>query len=185
MSCIAGLIVGERTYIAGDSRAVSSADYEALTIRDAKVFMGNGLLVGTVGNMRAMQVLHYVVPALLDPLGEADQSPEYFATTFADAVRSAFRSAGILSRQDDDSDGIPLECLIGGRGRLFVMQGDCAVYEPGTDYWAIGSGSGEARGVLWVTQESDATPEERLVWALEAASQFSAGVGPPFVVEYV
>jgi len=39
--------------------------------------------------------------------------------------------------------------------------------------------------VLWVTQDSDAKPEERLVWALEAASQFNAGVGAPFVVEYV
>lgn len=185
MSCIAGLIVGDRTYLAGDSRAVSSVDHESLTIKDEKVFMVKGLLVGVVGSLRAMQVLRYGVPELLDPLSETAQCPEYFATTFADAARTAFRSAGILAKQEDDADGIYLECLIGVRGRLFVMQGDCAVFEPDTDYWAIGSGSGEARGVLWVTRESDATPEERLVWALEAASQFNVGVGPPFVVEYV
>lgn len=185
MSCIAGLIAGKRTYLAGDSRAMSALDHESLAIKDEKVFMVKGMLVGVVGSMRAMQVLRYKVPEILEPLGKTAQCPEYFATTFADAIRTAFMSAGSMAKNDDNTDGIFLECLIGVRGRLFVMQSDYAVFEPAIDFWAIGSGSGEARGVLWVTQDSDAKPEERLVWALEAASQFNAGVGAPFVVEYV
>lgn len=183
MSCIAGLIVQGRTYLAGDSRALSAADQEALTIRDEKVFRLGSLLVGAVGSIRAMQVLRYHVPKTLAALSKSTQHPEYLATVFADAVRTSFQATGAMAKCEDGSDGVQLECLIGVKGRLFVFQADWGVFEPDYSFWAIGSGAGEARGVLWVTQEAQAKPEERLVWALEAASQFNASVGPPFLVE--
>jgi ATP-dependent protease HslVU (ClpYQ) peptidase subunit len=175
MTCIVGLIDKGNVYIGGDSAGV--AGY-GLTIRaDEKVFINGEFIMGFTSSFRMGQLLRY---ALKPPVWHPDVDIfQYMVTDFIDAVRNCLKSGGWAQKEKENESGGFF--LVGFKGRLFKIEIDYQVAEANTPYIATGCGEDIALGSLYTSTGLE--PEERIMRALEAAEQFSAGVRRPFVIK--
>lgn len=175
MTCIAGIRTDDgRVYIGGDSAGVAGL---GLSVRaDSKVFVNDGFLFGFTSSFRMGQVLRY---AFTPPKRHPDKDVMAFMVTeFIDAVRAAFKAAGVARKGDEvESCGT---FLVGYAGRLFNVADDYQVGEAACGYDSVGCGEDIAKGALHVSLR--ASPEDRIREALQAAEAHSAGVRGPFVV---
>ena len=105
---------------------------------------------------------------------------KYLATVFIDAVRTAFREGGYLRKEMEVETGGTF--LVAYRGELFCVDRDFQVEAPLDPFAACGCGWQVARGVLWALKDSDASADNRVLAALQAAEHLSAGVRGPFHV---
>ncbi len=164
-----------KVYIGGDSAGV--AGY-SLTIRaDEKVFINGEFIMGFTSSFRMGQLLRY---SLKPPKYHPDVDlNEYMVTEFIDAVRKCLKDGGFAEKDKEvERTGT---FLVGFKAKLFKISADNQVGIPYQDYDACGCGEDIARGSLF--SSSHLEPEERILQALEAAEQFSAGVRRPFLVK--
>ena len=106
-------------------------------------------------------------------------------TEFVDEVRRCFKGYGFGVEGSTDK-GIGAgdrggDFLIGYEGRLFYLMEDYQIAEVRHGYNACGCGDFFALGSLYST-EGILKPKERILIALGAAQEFSAGVGKPFTI---
>ena len=104
---------------------------------------------------------------------------KFMQTKFVDSVKEAFRGQGFGSVNvpgQEDEGGI---FIIGVEGRIFVMEDDFHIGENTINYMAEGSGASFAMGSLHTTR-NQRNPKMRLKSALEAATEFTMTVAPPF-----
>jgi ATP-dependent protease HslVU (ClpYQ) peptidase subunit len=103
----------------------------------------------------------------------------------ADVIQDKFVEKGCVAQTEDC--GILQLCnfLIGYKGKLFEIMSDFQMSEVSGTFTAVGSGTAYAMGALYVMQKTSATPENKIIKALEAASCFVTTVGPPFLIETV
>jgi len=175
MTCIVGLIEGDRVWMGGDSAGVSGLD---ITVRaDPKVFRNGPYLIGFTSSFRMGQLLAYKLKAPLVEEGEDVFS--FMVTRFVDAVRDCLKEGGYAQRTNDAEQGGSF--LVGFRRRLFSIQSDYQVCEALRGYHAIGCGADYALGSLASTVGQEG--ESRLRRALEIAELFSGGVRAPFRIE--
>jgi hypothetical protein len=176
MTCIAGVIDGDKVYIGGDSAGVGGY---YLTIRsDSKVFKKGEMIFGFTSSFRMGQLLRY---KLQIPYHKPDVPLDvYMHTEFIDAVRTCLKEGGYASNKDGEETGGTF--LVGYRGRLFQIEDDFQIGENVVPYDAVGCGMELALGSLYSTNGSDRSPEDRVRLALMAAEQFSAGVRGPFTI---
>jgi hypothetical protein len=173
MTCIVGLVAGDRVYIGGDSAAVGAYD---LTLRaDEKVFARGPFLVGFTTSFRMGQLLRYKLEV---PQYDGRDLQEFMATAFVDAARKCLREGGWATKKDEQETGG--QFLVGYRGHLFTIGWDFQVGEALDGMDAVGSGEAVAIGALWATPGRP--PLKRVLTALEAAERHNAGVRAPFVV---
>ena len=171
LTCIVSLVHNNNVYIGGDSAASSGT---SICIRkDKKVFQNGPFIMGFTNSFRMGQLLHY---KFVPPAQEVKDDLEYMTTSFIDNVRTCFSMNGFSFDKEDDSDGGVF--LVGYKGVLYVVDSDFQVGLPSTPYYAIGCGTDLALGSLFSTVGKSA--EKRIVMALEAASEFSSAVSPPF-----
>lgn len=174
MTCIAGLVDGDRVYIGADSAGISEWD---LTIRaDDKVFRNGDFLMGFTTSFRMGQLLRYAFhPPRQDP--DVDVFA-YLVTTFIDGVRECLKTGGYAVEQNkQESCG---QFLVGYRGGLYTIESDYQVGQASDNQMAIGCGAAYALGVLFSTQGDP--PGQRILRALMAAEHYSAGVRAPFKI---
>ena len=172
MTCIVGIAKGGKVFMGGDSAAVGGWD---LTIRsDRKVFVNDGYLMGFTTSFRMGQLLQYA----LKPPHPAPKTDLmlFMVTEFADAVRHCLKAGGFATKQSDAEEGGHF--LVGYRGRLFHIQGDYQIAESAHGFDAVGCGNNAALGALHATPKME--PKKRVLVALQAAEQCSAGVRAPF-----
>lgn len=175
MTCIVGLVDGDRVWMGGDSAGVSGLD---ITVRaDTKVFRNAGLLIGFTNSFRMGQLLHY-------KLEVPERAPDedlfrYMVVDFVDAVRGCLKDGGYAHKSNDVESGGNF--LVATEGRLFSVQSDYQVGEAVRGYHAIGCGADYALGSLAST--IGLSPEARVRRALEVAELFSGGVRAPFTVQ--
>ena len=173
MTCIAGLVDDGAVYIGADSAGRNGYD---LTVRaDRKVFVNNGFLIGFTSSFRMGQLLQY---AFKPPKYHPDEKDlyEFMVTDFIDAVRACLKAGGYAQIDNGEESGGTF--LVGYRGRLFRVAGDYQVGESVCAYAACGCGESFAMGSLFTS--GGETPGERILIALHAAEEFSAGVKGPF-----
>lgn len=175
MTCIVGLVDGDRVWMGGDSAGVSGLD---ITVRaDTKVFRNGDMLIGFTNSFRMGQLLAY---KLAPPQHERDQDVfRYMVVDFVDAVRACLKDGGYAQRSNDVESGGTF--LVAYEGRLFSVQSDYQVGEAVRGYHAIGCGADYALGSLASTVGLPA--EERVRKALECAELFSGGVRSPFNIQ--
>ncbi|MPN11795.1 hypothetical protein SDC9_159103 [bioreactor metagenome] len=102
----------------------------------------------------------------------------YMVTDFIDAVRECLKRGGYARIDNGEESG---GCfLVGVRGRIFKIESDYQVGESVYPYDAVGCGEKLALGALFIPQ--DIEPYKRIMLALQAAEQFSAGVRGPFII---
>ena len=178
MTCIVGLVDGEKVYIGGDSVSV---DGHRATIRDQeKVFHVGEFLIGAGGSARFGDLLRFAFNPPKRP--DTGGIVKYLVNDFADAIRETVKQHG-NGYSDKDREFTGGDFLVGYRGRLFAVYSDYQVARPVDRYIAVGSGGEVATGAMYATEHVGAyDPESRIKLALKAAERHTAYVRSPFYV---
>lgn len=173
MTCIVGIADGKNVWIGGDSAAVDNR--YALRIKaDQKVFHNGDFIFGFTSSFRMGQLIRF---SFNPPVHQSGiDICQYIITDFIDALRECLKDGGYAQKHSEQEKAGTF--LIGYRGRLFLIDDDYQVAESATMYNACGCGDHIALGAMYST--ADQPPEERIITALKAAEQFSAGVRAPF-----
>lgn len=178
MTCIVGYVdkKNKRVLIGGDSAGVAGLD---ITIRkDPKVFKVGDFVIGFTSSFRMGQLLRF---SFTPPEIKKKDIYEYMCTDFIDAVRECFKNGGYLQKyQSGDERGG--QFLVGYQSRLFVIDNDFQVGENYCGYNAKGCGDSYALGAIHVLNQYSRSPEEIVRKALDAATEFSAGVAKPYTI---
>lgn len=171
MTCIVGLVHGNRVLIGGDSAGVSGWDVDIRA--DTKVWATSGWAYGFTTSFRMGQILRY----RLEPPKVTGDLDAYLPTTFIDHVRSTLRDSGWLSTTNGRDEGGTF--LVGHAGRLFEIDDDLQVGESVHGFSAVGCGAQVARGALYAAPRG-LPPRRKVELALEAAAALNMGVRGPF-----
>lgn len=172
MTCIVGLVHGNKVLIGADSASVGGLDIQ--NRRDVKVFINGEFVMGCTSSFRMIQLLQY---SLHPPKRHPDVDVmRFMVTDFIEAVRKCFREGGFTSKKDDTEIGGTF--LVGHAGRLFRVDSDYQVGERADGFDSVGCGEPFALGAMRCTRDWGA--RDRVQNALETAAHFSAGVRGPF-----
>ena len=187
MTCVIGFVdENKRVWMGADSAGTNS--YLQQSIRtDTKVFKIKDFIFGFAGSFRMGQILkyHFRVPPRLE--GMSDE--EYIYTDFLDSLIACLVGNNYAQVKENRLYGGVF--LFGYNGKLYEVQSDFQigqVYEP---FNAIGCGDDLAKGCLYgiygLAQAGTFTidPDNLLELALNASSNYSAGVAQPFVIDHV
>jgi 20S proteasome alpha/beta subunit len=174
MTCIAALVENNTVYMGGDSAGIAGL---SITVRsDEKVFINGPFIIGITGSFRMSDLLRYKLDPPKQTVHRDDRA--YLVTDFVDSLRKCFSANGF----GDKEATVGGTFLLGYKGTLYSVQKDYQIGIPSTQYDAVGCGADLALGSLHSTAKLNLKPEQRITMALEAASTFSAGVSPPFLV---
>ena len=177
MTCIVGLIDGNRVWLGGDSAGVAGLD---ITVRaDPKVFPNGPFLIGFTSSFRMGQLLAFRLHPPKRP--EGMDVFRYMVTDFVDEVRNCLKEGGYAQRNNDAEQGGSF--LVAYHGRLFSIQSDYQVCETNRGFHAIGCGADYALGSLASTAGQPA--EQRVRRSLECAELLNGGVRAPFRIEHL
>lgn len=180
MTCIVGLVDNGVVYIGADS--LGSNGYTKTVRNDRKVFKlknGDNSILGFTTSFRMGQLLMYA-DNLIDKKDTLNINHEYLVTKFVPNVIKLFESNGYGRNNDGEKYGGTF--LIGHKDRLYKIESDYQVEEAYYNFNACGSGEDFALGSLYSTINSNLSPEQRVIYALKASSEFSTGVQPPFYI---
>lgn len=173
MTCIVGLVDSEkgRIWIGGDSAGVGGSH---IRIRlDEKVFTKNNMVFGCTTSFRMGQLIRY---SLKIPQQEQEDDFSYLCTDFISALKKC------LEENDYKEGG---KFLLGYRGNLYQIEGDFQVAKHTYGFDACGSGEQYALGSLHILKSvSSLSPESKVEYALDAASEFSTDVCKPYTIKY-
>lgn len=182
MTCIVALEHEGLVYVGGDSAGIESSSLAICSRADEKVFTteGGDFIMGFSGSFRIGQLLRY---ALVPPEQSTKKDDmAYMVTDFIDAVRAMQKDKGSMKKEnelEEHDSGF----IVGYKGKLYVVESDFQVGRPTEDYAAVGCGAQIALGALYATRKARLKPEERITLALQAATEYSAGVRPPYVIQ--
>lgn len=178
MTCIAGMVLRDEVVIGGDSLA--SSGWDCLVRSDDKVFEVDGgrfLMAGT-GSYRAIQLARYGFSP--PPHDENVDLYAYMVTAFIDALRERLKAGGFAIKDREQESGNTF--LVASEGRLFRVDTDYQVGESSLGYDAAGSGQQAALGAMWVCAKFNHDPEQCVLDALRAATEFNNGVRGPYSI---
>ncbi len=177
MTCIIGVVEKNKVYIGADSAGVAGLDI--VTRKDSKVFLNGEFLIGYTTSFRMGQILRY---SFNPPKPREGVSPyRYMCTEFIDTLISSLKEKGFAKVDNNEIRGGNF--LVGYRGSLFEIASDFQVGEVLKNYVSVGCGCSYALGSMYSTEKSSKDPKSRIVIALEAAQEFSAGVREPFIIK--
>jgi ATP-dependent protease HslVU (ClpYQ) peptidase subunit len=172
MTCIVGAIDNGTIYMGADSAGVGG--YALDIRRDSKIFINGEFLIGFTSSFRMGQLLRF---KFTPPIPKENQDLyEYMVSDFVEEVRKCLKDGGYSKIQSNEETGGTF--LVGYRGRLFTIEDDFQVGEVFHEFAAVGCGFHIALGSMYSTRGKN--PSERIMTALEAAEEFSAGVRRPF-----
>lgn len=174
MTCIVGIETSTGVLLGADS--VNSSGWTTQVKADSKIWRKSDVGYGLSGSPRMGQLIRYRFEA---PEWNATTNlSRFMATDFVDALRDVLKAGG-HAEKENEKERTDSSFLVAIRGEVFHVQGDYQTTRYAQGFAAIGSGQLLALGALHATQDLD-NPKARVRLALEAASEFSGNVGPPF-----
>lgn len=193
MTCIAAVTDGETVWMGGDSlilfgfgsslSCACSTEQKVFTRHDAE---GNVWIFGSSGSARRGQVIRHNFTPPVYPHNQG-ASTRKFDTFLAKDFIPLFQKT--LSAEDKrmyrprrKHKRLYTKTLVGIGGELFVIEHWNYYVFHRKEFAAIGSGGLVATGALYATAQTDHSPQERILLALEAAEAFNAGVRRPFSI---
>lgn len=179
MTCIVAIAQNGTVYMGSDHAASDEKSGWIMSRKEPKCFKVGQYAVAFTDSFRMGQILQYGwSPPKYTPTKTNSGLDKFMRTKFIDSVKDAFRAGGFGSQVSgqEDEGGI---FIIGVEGRIFVIDEDFHVGENVVNYMAEGSGGMFALGALHATKNQK-NPKMRIKLALEAASEFSMSVAPPF-----
>ena len=182
MTCIVGLVEGNKVYIGGDSASVCGQLTRVSAV--PKVFRNGPFVIGYTSSWRMGQILEHHLQIGSGKLPRAgDSLHEFMVSIFVERVRELFKSFGYAKLENNEETAG--EFLVGCYGHLYHIGSDYQVNETVNGMDVCGSGEQYALGALYATKDSALTPYQRIDIALEAAAEFSTTVRPPFTVKEI
>ena len=176
MTCIVSYKAHGKVYMMADSAAI--CDYDITTRLDKKICIKGDMILGFTGSFRGWQLFQYKFKIPKHP--DNMNTMEYLTTKFVDGLRECFKQGGFTETTNVHSEKGGY-FLMGYRGEVYTIQSDYQVGISDTDYNAIGCGRPYALGSLYSTYDmDDMSIKTKLIDALHAAVEFSAGVRDPF-----
>lgn len=172
MTCIVAIKDQGKLYLGADS-FLSDKDY-AYPMRSSKLFRKGPFVFGYCGSVRAGKVFQYDLE--LPPV-DYQNLDRYMNREFITALMDCAERNRLVIDEEKDSNDVA-DLIVGIDGRLWEVQSHVQSVEHIVEYMAVGSGSRVALGSLYSTKHL--SPRQRLTVALEAASQYTSGVGKPF-----
>lgn len=179
MTCIVGLVHNSRVYIGGDSGGLGKNSYDIRKM--PKVFTKGQFVYGYAGSFRMGNILQY---EFKEPKIKGDIF-KYMVHDYINGLRKCFEKHGFeidSEREADGGEAISPCFFVGMKGKLFSVHEDLQIAELTRSYDAIGCGGDFALGAMYMAQEMDKTPEEKITIALKAATQFSSIYEPFHIV---
>ena len=179
MTCIVAIAQNGTVYMGSDHAASDDKSGWVMSRKEPKVFKVGQYGIAFTDSFRMGQILQYNwSPPKYTPTKTNSGLDKFMRTKFIDSVKVAFKDHGFgdIGGTDEDTGGI---FIVGLEGRIFVVDEDFHVGENVVNYMAEGSGGMFALGALHATKNQK-NPKMRLKLALEAASEFSMSVAPPF-----
>lgn len=172
MTCIIGIVKGNKVWLGGDS-AGTSGNGEQRLIGDKKVFLREGFAFGVCGSPKAMDALRFNVVL---PTQTTKDDREFMSTAFVQAFKEGLQQAGCLENEQFQG-----EILVGYKGNLYRIQGNLQVITTACGFDAVGAGADIAMGSLHATV-GDRDTKKRITTALNASALHNATVRPPFAI---
>jgi len=179
MTCIVAIAQNGTVYMGSDHAASDDKSGWVMSRKEPKCFKVGQYGIAFTDSFRMGQILQYSwTPPKYTPTKTNSGLDKFMRTKFIDSVKLAFKDHGFgdIGGTDEDTGGI---FIVGLEGRIFVVDEDFHVGENVVNYMAEGSGGMFALGALHATKNQK-NPKMRLKLALEAASEFSMSVAPPF-----
>jgi len=177
MTCIVGLVKDGEVFIGGDSAGVGGLSLAKR--QDKKVFKNGEFIFGFTSSFRMGQLLRY---SLTPPKNlEEKDVYQFMVVEFVNAIRECLKNGGFARKDNETESGGTF--LVGYKGRLFKIMDDYQVGEVFDNFTACGCGEDIALGSMFSSKSLG--EEERILLALKAASNYSAGVAEPFYVESI
>ena len=174
MSCVVGLIDSKKVFMGCDSRATAEEVF-IRPIKTTKIFKNKKFLIGFTGSPRVGQIL---APKYFDPPKDIYDWSDYLRDLFSDKGMLVMGEGGVHCQGSN--------ILVATHGQLYEILSDFQINTI-EEYSSIGSGSLFAYGSLYTTSliKDIITPEDRVLYALEAGGSFDAQTGPPYIVEKI
>lgn len=174
MTCIIGTIDNGEIYMGADSAGVGG--YSIKRRKDSKIFINGEFIMGFTTSFRMGQLLRF---KFTPPKQKENQDIyEFMVSDFVEGVRQCLKDGGYSKITNNEESGGTF--IVGYRGRLFTIDSDFQVGELFGNYASCGCGSDIALGSLFSTEGKEMKTPERIMLALQAAEEFSAGVRGPF-----
>ncbi len=168
MTCIVALRQGNSVFIGGDAASVGGLSRDVVTT--LKVFEKDGLVLGSSGSWRDIQVLKYRCD--FPKFFPGSDPDEYIFNVALDVIRPALREAGSVSVKDG-IETVESNTIVNFQGRIYVIYGNFAVLTAAVPYAAVGSGTDLAMGAFFATQDMPSA-QDRVRIALEASAAHNA-----------
>jgi ATP-dependent protease HslVU (ClpYQ) peptidase subunit len=173
VTCIVGVKTGSGVLLGGDS--LGSNGYSGSSYLAPKVFrLTPEIAAGYTSSFRMGQLLEHnlSVPSL------TGDERSWAISELVPALRETFKQHGYAHIHNNEENGGVF--LLAVRDRLFQVQSDYSVLEPRMPYDAVGCGEHFAMGAMHALWKPKLDARKFLRAALDAASAFSTGVGPPY-----
>ncbi len=183
MTCIVGWIEEDKrkgtkdVWMGGDTAGSNSA-WNSRIRKDVKVFKNGPMVFGYTSSFRMGQLLRYSLVVPEQSRKKTDHA--YMCTDFIDAVTKLFESKKYAKVLNNELTGGYF--LVGYKGNLYNVESDFQVGIPTFNFESTGCGEDLAMGALHATRNIKMSPGKRIKVALDAASEFSAGVRPPYTI---
>lgn len=175
MTCIVALKHNGVVYIGGDS--LGSNGHLKVVRNDMKVFKPNKHTVsGFTTSYRMGQLLMYN-PTLFEDINDMKD----MVTEFIPRIQELFDDNG-YSKTYGNGEKEGGVFLVGIKDELYKVDSDFQIAMTSHNFDACGCGEEFALGSLFTTEDSDLTPEDRILSALVSAETFSTGVQRPFYI---
>lgn len=126
-------------------------------------------LMGSVGSLRAMQIVQYSALFDKNAIGEDGVSTAFVVASLVPCINASLKQNGVVVEATADSgcEMMPNSFLFAYGDKAWTIGSDFSVTEV-DDFAAIGSGADVVRGALYATKGQN--PFKRIVTGIEAAA---------------
>lgn len=169
MSLVVAIKDRDRIVLGADKQASTGGIKDHTNTKIWKLEELPGAILGAVGSARASQIIQYSQIIDKNMLSQKLDT-DFIVRVLAPTLANGLRNNGIVVEAADGAkcDMMPNAFIFAYRDRAWTIWHDLSVSEI-DEYFAIGSGSDVARGVLYATP--DKNPFERIVTSIEAAAE--------------
>jgi ATP-dependent protease HslVU (ClpYQ) peptidase subunit len=171
MTCIAALMDKTHIYLGGD-RLISDG-HVGSTLVHSKVFKIGTMLIGSMGSLRASQIISHHLEL---PKDTRCNPIDYMIQDLIPEIRRCLEFHKYTGNDNKGRCGNYVLCY---RSKIFVIQEDWSVCELNIPYTAIGSGGVTADGALFVLTnvETQLNTNDKLKMAILAAGNHIISCG--------
>lgn len=174
MSLVIAIKDKDRIVLGADKQSSIGNNKDHLATKIWEVPNLEGALMGSVGSIRASQIIQFSDIVDKNALN-SEPTFDFVVRSLAPTIMATLNANGVKCAIPESPDGDSAPCvmmpnsfLFAYKDRAWMIWHDFSVTEI-YDYLAIGSGSDIAKGVLFATKNKN--PFERIVTAIDAAAE--------------